>query len=162
MVGNYRENLLFFADFGSNAADFLCPVRLCGGEGSLALTVLRRNSLLTGNLTGNFGISGLPKAALLISKPHISGEKQTFDAQIRAGNFQGCIREFDSFISDACRESGFEAELLKPGAKPGMSARATAFLPERIPTVRAARPSSRECPGTTSESSSREAADPPG
>ena len=39
--------------------------RLRGGGGSLALTFLCPNSLLTGNLTGNFEYSGPPKAHFL-------------------------------------------------------------------------------------------------
>ena len=43
-----------FRLFRSEEAGFSLQPRLCGGESSLALTLLRRNSLLTGKNTGNF------------------------------------------------------------------------------------------------------------
>jgi hypothetical protein len=59
LIGIYRENRAFSANFGSVTADFLCPVRLCGGARSLALTLLWSNSLLTGKNTGNLRILAL-------------------------------------------------------------------------------------------------------
>ena len=65
---------------------------LYGGAGSLALTILCPNSLLTGNLTGNLANSG----AL---KPHFLSLSCTFQKEtsgsgkVRAGNLQECISE---------------------------------------------------------------------
>jgi hypothetical protein len=48
-----------FERFHKNCGLFSLHVRLYGGAGSLALTFLCPNSLLTGNLTGNFENFGL-------------------------------------------------------------------------------------------------------
>ena len=103
-----------------------------------------------------------PKTALLISKLYISEEKQAF----RHKSEQGICRDVSGnrIQLSAMRAAKLlaEAELLKPGSiDPGTCA-GHAFLPERIPTAHAARPSSRECHDTTSQSSGREAGDPRG
>ena len=106
--------------------------------------------------------SGAPKSRTVISKPHISEEKQAF----RHKSEQGICRDVSGnrIQLSAMRAAKLlaEAELLKPGSiDPGTCA-GHAFLPERIPTAHSARPSSRECHDTTSQSSGREAGDPRG
>jgi hypothetical protein len=99
-----REIGALFARISTNYGKSSHQSRLRGGAGSLALIFLCPNSLLTGNLTGNFEDFGLPKSHFL-SLSCTFQRRNSFQAKIRAGNFQGRIREFDSVISDPCRES---------------------------------------------------------
>src|SRR6266478_8733701 len=105
-----------------------------------------------------------PKTALLISKPHISEEEQAFKHKPEQGIFRDVSGNRIQLSAMRAAKLLAGAELLKPGSMPGKSAghAGHAFLPERIPTVHAARPSSRECHDTTSQSSGREAGDPRG
>ena len=66
--------------------------RLCGGGGSLALTFLCPNSLLTGKITGNSRDSGPPRAHCF-SLTSTFPRRYSVRAKNRAGNFQGRIRE---------------------------------------------------------------------
>ena len=92
-----------------------------------------------------------PKTALLISKPHISEEEQAFKHKPEQGIFRDVSGNRIQLSAMRAAKLLAGAELLKPGSMPGKSVghAGHAFLPERIPTVHAARPSSREFPGTT-------------
>src|ERR1039458_5664518 len=98
------RNCAHFSQFQEQSRRISPHFRLCGGGGSLALTFLCLNSLLTGNLTGNFQDLSVPK-------PHSSSLscsfqcRNSFQVKNRAGNFQGRIRESDFVIREPCRES---------------------------------------------------------
>ena len=138
------RNTCIFAYFAAVSLRF----RLAGGAGSLALTFLCPNSLLTGNLTGNRANSG----AL---KPHFLSLSCTFQKET-SGSGISPSREFAGMYQGI----GFSYQRRVPLTHGTCAGHA--FLPERIPTVHAARPSSRECHDTTSQSSGREAGDPRG
>ena len=100
------------------------------------------------------------KTVLLISKPHISVEKNALTHS--PGREFSAMYQGIRFTDQRCVQGSF---LLRVTPEPHLlirNVRAHACSPERIPTAHAARPSSRECPGTTSQNSSREAADPRG
>ena len=104
VCGRDSRNCGHFERFCGECSPVSLQPRLRGGAGSLALTLLRQNSLVTGNLTGNFEDFSL-------RKPHLFSLSCTFQSRnrfrtkIRAGNFQGQISEFVFVISDPCRES---------------------------------------------------------
>src|SRR6266849_36558 len=68
------RNTGIFAYFAAKGGAVSLRFRLAGGAGSLALTFLCPNSLLTGNLTGNLANSG----AL---KPHFLSLSYTFQKE---------------------------------------------------------------------------------
>ena len=159
----YHEIRACFGYFAVEGGAVSLQFRLAGGAGSLALTFLCPNSLLTGNLTGNLANSG----AL---KPHFLSLSCTFQKETSgsgispsrefAGMYQGIGFSYQRMSCSEARCGGRTPETrvsIDPGTYAGH-----AFLPERIPTAHAARPSSRECHDTTSQSSGREAGDPRG
>src|SRR5438093_4025694 len=84
--GDNRRIAAIFSCFSRTTAGFSLRSRLCGGAGSLALTVLCPNCLLTGNLTGNLANSG----AL---KPHFLSLSCTFQKET-SGSAISPSREF--------------------------------------------------------------------
>ena len=66
----YCEIRAFFAYFAATGGAVSLQLRLAGGARSLALTLLRLNSLLTGKNTGNLRILPL-KTHSSLSKLHI-------------------------------------------------------------------------------------------
>jgi hypothetical protein len=56
LISNYRENRAFSANFGSITADFLCPVRLCGGESGIRILTPTATKELNRARSAIFGI----------------------------------------------------------------------------------------------------------
>ena len=104
-----REIGALFARISTNYGKSSHQSRLRGGAGSLALTLLRPNSLVTGNLTGNFEDFSLRKPHSLSLSCTVQG-RERLRVENRAGNFQRWISELISGISDGCSESHCEIE----------------------------------------------------
>lgn len=99
MLGNCCD----FAQFSELGSRISLQPRLFGGARSLALTVLRQNSLLTGIIQGICGIL-LSKIALLLSKVHILREKQPQLVVNRNRELIKAIRDFNPRIRDLLQE----------------------------------------------------------
>jgi hypothetical protein len=65
---------------------------MSGGGRSVALTILRLNSLLTGEKYSEFAKFLLSKIALLLSKSHILREKQPITCKSVSGIKQGRLQ----------------------------------------------------------------------
>ena len=90
--GRESRNCGDFQRFSGEQTGFLCNPDCVAEPGSLALTILYRISMLTGNLTGESPKFWGPKTALLISKLYISeGNKRSGISPTRefAGMYQG-------------------------------------------------------------------------
>ena len=66
LLRNYREKRASFACFGVKDDGISLQLRLAGGARSLALTLLRPNSLLTGKNTGNLRNFALENARFFL------------------------------------------------------------------------------------------------
>jgi hypothetical protein len=154
----YYQIRAFLAYFAAKGRAFSLQSRLAGGAGSLALTFLCPNSLLTGNLTGNFGNFSASETALLVSKPNISEGKHVSRRNASrefSERYQGFRFSYQGICREAfCEDRTPEPEFIEPETFGGRL-----NLDGRIPTVPAARPSSREGSDTICQSSSPEAVD---
>jgi hypothetical protein len=82
------RNCRQFKRFHKNCRQVFLRCRLYGGAGSLALTILCPNSLVSGKITGNFQDFSPPETALFLSNLQIPGEKH-FSAENPSREFSG-------------------------------------------------------------------------